>query len=61
MDLPPVKEVQDHVVEAAKTHVPKPPPGVKGDGAIAWGGGATLTKKSETLLREVDPSQFVQA
>ena len=61
MEIPPIKEVQEHVVEAAKNHKPKPPPGVKGEGAIAWGGGATLTKKSEKLLREVDPSQFVEA
>jgi 15-cis-phytoene desaturase len=61
MELPPIKEVQQHIVEAAKDYKPRPPQGVKGDGAIAWGGGATLNKKSESLLREVDPSQFVAA
>merc|ERR1712194_375152 len=61
MELDAIKEVQAHVVESAKEHTPKAPPGVKGDGAIAWGGGATLTKKSETLLKEVDPSQFQEA
>jgi 15-cis-phytoene desaturase len=61
MELPPIKEIQQHIVEAAKDYKSRPPQGVKGDGAIAWGGGATLTKKSESLLREVDPSQFVAA
>ena len=61
MEIPPIKEVQQHIVDAAKDYKPRPPPGVKGEGAIAWGGGATLTKKNEKLLREVDPSQFVQA
>mmetsp|Transcript_53284 Transcript_53284/g.79155 ORF Transcript_53284/g.79155 Transcript_53284/m.79155 type:complete len:620 (-) Transcript_53284:98-1957(-) len=57
----PIKEIQQHIVDAAKSHVAKDPAGVKGDGAIAWGGGATLTKKNKDLLLEVDPSQFVQA
>jgi 15-cis-phytoene desaturase len=61
MELPPIKEIQQHIVEAAKDYKPRPPQGVKGDGAIAWGGGATLNKNSESLLREVDPSQFVAA
>ena len=56
-----MKEIQQHIIESAAKHVPKPPAGVKGDGAIAFGGGATLTETSESLLREVDPSQFVQA
>ena len=34
MELPPIKEVQEHIVEAAKQHTPKPPPGVKGDGVV---------------------------
>lgn len=55
----PIKDVQPEIIKAAKDYVPIPPPGVKGEGAIAWGGGATLTKMSESLLREVDPSQFV--
>ena len=54
----PIKEIQPHIVEAATTHVAKEPLGVKGDGAIAWGGGAVLSKKNEALLRDVDPSQF---
>jgi len=55
------KEIQPHVVEAAAEHKAKDPPGVKGQGAIAFGGGAVLKKDNEKLLREVDPSQFVAA
>ncbi len=54
----PVKEVQAHILESSKSYVAKDPPGVKGDGAIAWGAGAVLSKQSEELLREVDPAQF---
>ena len=56
-----IKEIQPDIIEAAATHVAKDPPGVKGEGAIAFGGGATLGKKEEKLLREVDPSQFAAA
>jgi 15-cis-phytoene desaturase len=57
----PLKEIQSHIVDAAAKYVPNDPPGIKGEGAIAFGGGAVLNKKSETLLREIDPSQFVVA
>jgi 15-cis-phytoene desaturase len=59
LDAPPIKDVPDHVVEAAAKYVPRPPEGVKGQGAIAFGGGATLKKDNAALLREVDPAQFV--
>jgi 15-cis-phytoene desaturase len=55
-----IKDIQQHIVESAKNHVAKEPLGVKGDGAIAWGGGAVLEKKNSDLLKEVDPAQFVQ-
>jgi len=58
MALPEFKQIQPEIVSAAKDHVAKEPLGVKGEGAIAFGAGATLTKKSEGLLREVDPAQF---
>mmetsp|Transcript_59292 Transcript_59292/g.144987 ORF Transcript_59292/g.144987 Transcript_59292/m.144987 type:complete len:621 (+) Transcript_59292:217-2079(+) len=58
MELPPMKEIQPAIIENAKTHVAKKPLGVKGEGAIAFGGGATLTKKNKELLKEVDPAQF---
>ena len=55
------KDIQPHIVEAAKSYQPKDPPGVKGQGAIAFGGGAVLGKDNKKLLQEVDPSQFVAA
>ena len=63
MGMEPVGEkvIQDHVIQSAATYVAKEPPGVKGEGAIAFGGGAILNKKNEGLLREIDPSQFVMA
>mmetsp|Transcript_10909 Transcript_10909/g.23995 ORF Transcript_10909/g.23995 Transcript_10909/m.23995 type:complete len:84 (+) Transcript_10909:1819-2070(+) len=61
MPARPIKEVQEHVVKSAAEYVSKEPPGVKGEGAIAFGGGATLTKMSEKLLMEVDPEQFIMA
>jgi len=61
MEVAPIKEIQPEIVEKAAQHIPKPPPGVKGNGAIAFGGGAVLKKDNEMLLREVDPSQFVAA
>jgi len=39
----PLKAVQPDVVAKAAAHQSKPPPGVKGQGAIAFGGGAVLT------------------
>lgn len=57
----PIKEIQQHIIESAETHVAKEPLGVKGEGAIAFGGGATLTKKNKELLKESDPSQFEPA
>mmetsp|Transcript_53663 Transcript_53663/g.123422 ORF Transcript_53663/g.123422 Transcript_53663/m.123422 type:complete len:101 (-) Transcript_53663:302-604(-) len=53
-----LKEVQPDVVAAAETFVPKEPPGVKGQGAIAFGGGAVLSKAGMDYLREVDAVQF---
>jgi 15-cis-phytoene desaturase len=58
IQLPAEKEIQQEIINKAKDFVAKEPLGVKGEGAIAFGAGATLTKKSEGLLREVDPAQF---
>ena len=55
----PIKTIPQHIVDAASSYTSREPLGVKGDGAIAFGGGATLTKQSEDLLKEIDPSQFV--
>merc|ERR1712176_406630 len=60
MPLPEYKEIQQHVIDSAKDFEPREPRGVKGEGAIAFGAGATLTKKSKELLKEVDPVQFEQ-
>jgi 15-cis-phytoene desaturase len=54
----PIKDIQQHIVDAAASYVPKDPVGVKGDGAIAFGAGYTVGKKEETLLRESDPAQY---
>jgi len=58
IDLPPIKEIQQHIVDSAKDYTPKEPLGVKGEGAIAFGAGATLTTKNRDLLKEVDAVQF---
>jgi 15-cis-phytoene desaturase len=54
----PIKEIQQHIIDAAASYVPKDPVGVKGEGAIAFGGGYTVGKKEEELLREADPAQY---
>jgi 15-cis-phytoene desaturase len=54
-----IKAIPQHIVDAASSYPSREPLGVKGEGAIAFGGGATLTKQSEDLLKEIDPSQFV--
>jgi len=59
-DLP-VKEIQQHIIDASKSHVAKDPVGVQGDGAIAFGGGFNVGKKEEDLLRASDPVQYVDA
>jgi 15-cis-phytoene desaturase len=56
-----LKDIPSHIVDAAASYTARDPPGVKGEGAIAFGGGAVFNKKSETQLRENDPSQFVAA
>merc|ERR1711871_1487678 len=54
----PLKQVQAHVVTAAAEYDPKPPPGIKGEGAIAFGAGAVLSDEGRSLLQEVDGAQF---
>jgi len=54
-----LKVVQPNVVESAKKHVVKPPAGVKGYGAIAFGGGAVLNKNDKEVLQATDPEQLV--
>mmetsp|Transcript_15856 Transcript_15856/g.33311 ORF Transcript_15856/g.33311 Transcript_15856/m.33311 type:complete len:620 (-) Transcript_15856:56-1915(-) len=57
----PIKEIQQHIIDAAASYVPKDPVGVKGEGAIAFGGGYTVGKQEEDLLRESDPAQYEAA
>ncbi|KAL7452242.1 hypothetical protein ACHAWC_003972 [Mediolabrus comicus] len=57
----PIKEIQQHIVASASSYEAKEPVGVKGDGAIAFGGGYTVGKKEEELLRESDPAQYDSA
>jgi len=54
----PLKEIRAECVAAAESHTVKPPPGVKGDGAIAFGGGAVLSDEGRKLLQESDAIQF---
>jgi 15-cis-phytoene desaturase len=58
LELPAEKEIQQHIVDTAASFEPKEPIGIKGDGAIAFGGGSTFTTKSEELLKKSDPAQF---
>mmetsp|Transcript_39255 Transcript_39255/g.90417 ORF Transcript_39255/g.90417 Transcript_39255/m.90417 type:complete len:604 (+) Transcript_39255:50-1861(+) len=55
-----LKKVQDHIVANAPHHVPKAPPGVKGDYPIAYGGGMVLDGTSREKLSESDPEQLVK-
>ena len=52
--------MQPDVIAKAKNHVVKPPAGVKGKGAIAFGGGYVLGKNEEEVLRLTDPEQLVK-
>lgn len=58
MQLPLEKEIQQDIIDSAASHEAKDPIGVMGDGAIAFGAGATLKQENESLLREADPVQF---
>ena len=59
MEAPPAKAIQQNIIESAKNFVASDPPGIKGDGAIAFGAGAVLKTNNAGLLRETDPVQFV--
>mmetsp|Transcript_10434 Transcript_10434/g.25220 ORF Transcript_10434/g.25220 Transcript_10434/m.25220 type:complete len:606 (-) Transcript_10434:2580-4397(-) len=58
MQLPLEKEIQQHIIDSAASYEAKEPIGVKGDGAIAFGAGASLKNENESLLRDADPVQF---
>lgn len=56
----PEKEIRPEIVERAAKYKAKDPVGVKGDGAIAWGGGAVLGDQARTLLQEIDPEVLIK-
>jgi 15-cis-phytoene desaturase len=58
MELPEFKEVQKDIVDTAADYEPRAPRGIKGEGGIAFGAGATMTTKTKELLVESDPVQF---
>jgi len=53
-----IKQPQADIVEKAKSFVAKDPTGVVGEGAIAYGGGASFDEENQKLLKESDPVQF---
>jgi 15-cis-phytoene desaturase len=53
------KQIQDSVLVKANTWVAKEPVGVKGNGAIAFGGGAVLSTSSRSEMEEQDPANLV--
>jgi 15-cis-phytoene desaturase len=53
-----IKEIQPECVAKAAAHEPKAPVGVRGDSAIAFGGGMQLTDKGRDLLRDQDAIQL---
>jgi len=48
-----LKAIEPHVIQTARTHVPKEPMGVKGSSAIAFGGGAVLSGGSADMQKKV--------
>ena len=46
----PIKDIQKHVVDSAADHVAKEPIGVIGDGAIAFGAGASSVGKKKKRI-----------
>jgi len=53
-----LKVVQPDIIAAAAAHEAKDPTGVKGEGAIAFGGGMVIGKAGMDYLREFDAAQF---
>lgn len=56
-----LKEVQPHIVQEAAQVTPRQPVGIKGSGAIAYGGGAVFTKATRSDLVASDPVQMEEA
>jgi len=53
-----IKVVQPDIIARAEAHVPKEPPGIKGEGPIAFGGGQVIGDAGMAYLREYDAAQF---
>jgi len=53
-----IKVVQPDIIARAEAHVPKDPPGIKGEGPIAFGGGQVIGDAGMAYLREFDAAQF---
>jgi len=53
-----IKVVQPDIIARAEAHVPKEPPGIKGEGPIAFGGGQVIGDAGMAYLREFDAAQF---
>ena len=53
------KAIQQHIVDRAASAAPKKPVGVKGEGAIAFGGGYSLTDRAWQEVKEQDPDQLI--
>merc|ERR1711871_641046 len=56
-----LKEVQPHIVQEAAQVTPQQPVGIKGSGAIAYGGGAVFPKATRSDLVASDPVQMEEA
>ena len=50
--------MQPDIIARAEAHVPKDPPGIKGEGPIAFGGGQVIGDAGMAYLREFDAAQF---
>ena len=50
--------MQPDIIARAEAHVPKEPPGIKGEGPIAFGGGQVIGDAGMAYLREFDAAQF---
>jgi 15-cis-phytoene desaturase len=55
------KAILQHIKDSAAAATPREPMGVKGQGAIAFGGGATLANTDKDYLAVTDPDQLIEA
>nr|AUE44558.1 phytoene desaturase [Proteomonas sulcata] len=55
----PAKPIMDDIVEAANNKIAKEPIGLKGDGAIVFGGGAEFNTENRKAMDLADPAQLL--